>query len=115
MQTKRLSVLFYLCKAKANSRGLAPLICRVTYGGKRKEFSTGYYIGENDWDSSLQLVVSKSTELKSINTQLNQISQLFIQIFNTLLLEKKAFDVSDIYNRFKGNNEKSVVYLLEYY
>ena len=32
--------------------------------------------------------------------QLNQISQKFIQIYNTLLLEKELFDINDIYNRF---------------
>lgn len=90
MQTKKLSVLFYLFKAKANSRGLSPLTCRITFNKKRKEFSTGYYVAESDWDASTQLIISKSTELKTINTQLNQISQLFIQIFNTLLLEKEA-------------------------
>jgi len=115
MQTKKLSVLFYLFKAKSNSRGLAPLTCRITLNKKRKEFSTGYYVAESDWDSSTQLIISKSTELKSINTQLNQISQLFLQIFNTLLLEKEAFDVDDIYNRYKGDNDKNVTYLLEFY
>ena len=82
MQTKKLSVLFYLFKAKSNSRGLAPLTCRITLNKKRKEFSTGYFVLDKDWDASKQLIISKSTELKSINTQLNQISQLFLQIFN---------------------------------
>ena len=73
------------------------------------------YVAESDWDASKQLIISKYTELKSINTQLNQISQLFLQIFNTLLLEKEAFDVDDIYNRYKGDNDKNVTYLLEFY
>src|SRR5690554_2919589 len=115
MQNDSFKVLFYLRKAKTNSRGLTPLQCRITLNKKRKEFSTGYFVFDKDWDASTQLIISKSTELKTINTQLNQISQLFIQIFNTLLLEKEAFDVNDIYNRFKGNNEKNVVYLSEYF
>ena len=82
MQNDSFKVLFYLRKAKTNSRGVAPLTCRITLDKKRKEFSTGYYVAENDWDASTQLIISKSTELKSINTQLNQISQLFLQIFN---------------------------------
>lgn len=81
MQNNSFKVLFYLRKAKTNSRGLAPLQCRITLNGKRKEFSTGYFLDENDWDSATQLVISKSTELKSINTQLNQISQrIFVVI-----------------------------------
>lgn len=115
MQSDSFKVLFYLRKAKTNSRGVAPLTCRITLNKKRKEFSTGYYVLENDWDASTQLIISKSTKLKSINTQLNQISQLFLQIFNTLLLEKEAFDVDDIYNRYKGDNDRNVTYLLEFY
>jgi len=115
MQSDSFKVLFYLRKAKTNSRGVAPLTCRITLNKKRKEFSTGYYVLENDWDASTQLIISKSTKLKSINTQLNQISQLFLQIFNTLILEKEAFDVDDIYNRYKGDNDKNVTYLLEFY
>ena len=115
MQNDSFKVLFYLRKAKTNSRGVAPLICRITLNKKRKEFSTGYFVQDKDWDASKQLIISKSTELKSINTQLNQISQLFLQIFNTLLLDKEAFDVDDIYNRYKGDNNKNVTYLLEFY
>ncbi len=112
MQSDSFKVLFYLRKAKTNSRGVAPLTFRITLNKKRKEFSTGYSVLEKDWDSSTQLIISKSTELKSINTQLNQISQLFLQIFNTLLLEKETFDVGDIYNYYKGNNNKDITYLL---
>lgn len=115
MRAKKLSILFYIGKSKANSRGLSPLTCRVTYKGRRKEFSTGYYISENDWDSATQLVISKSTELKSINTQLNQISQRFIQIYNSLSLEDGVFDINDIYSSYKGNGQKCSRYLLEYF
>ena len=82
MQNDSFKVLFYLRKAKTNSRGVAPLTCRITLNKKRKEFSTGYFVLDKDWDASKQLIISKSTELKSKNTQLNQISQLFLQIFN---------------------------------
>jgi len=54
MQNDSFKVLFYLRKAKTNSRGLAPLQCRITLNSKRKEFSTGYFLDENDWDSSTQ-------------------------------------------------------------
>ena len=115
MQNDSFKVLFYLRKAKTNSRGLAPLTCRITLNKKRKEFSTGYFVLDKHWDASKQLIIAKTTELKSINTQLNQISQLFLQMFTTLLLEKEAFDVDDIYNRYKGDNDRNVTYLLEFY
>lgn len=115
MQSKKLSVLFYLFKAKVNTRGLAPLTCRITLDKKRKEFSTGYYLSEVDWDASKQLVISKSVELKTINSQLNQISQLLLQHFNNLQLQKDAFDVNDVYNLYKSNTDTKVTYLLEFY
>lgn len=115
MQNKKLSVLFYINKAKSNGRGLAPLICRITFNKKRKEFSTGYYINPNDWDSNSQLIIAKSPQLKSINTQLNMTCQHFLQVFNTLLLQEQSFDVDDIFNMYKGNSKKPVVYVLEFY
>ncbi|WP_177763157.1 site-specific integrase [Flavobacterium sp. I3-2] len=115
MQSKKLSVLFYLSKAKVNTRGLAPLTCRITLDKKRKEFSTGYYVSEDNWDASKQLIISKSIELKTINSQLNQISQLLLQHFNNLLLQKSVFDVNDVYNLYKSNSDTTVTYLLEFY
>src|SRR5690606_27526882 len=115
MQNDSLKVLFYLRKAKTNSRGLAPLQCRITLNGKRKEFSTGYFLDENDWYSATQLVISKSTELKSINTQLNRIHQRFIQIYTNLSIEDPVFDINDSYYSYKGNGQKSSRYLFEYF
>ena len=115
MQSNSFKVLFYLRKAKTNSRGLAPLMCRITLNKQRKEFSTGYFIAESDWDSSKQLIIAKSLELRSINNHLNKLSQLFLQLFNSLLLDNKPFDVNDVYNLYKGNDEKKVVYLKTFY
>ncbi len=91
MQNDSFKVLFYLRKAKTNSRGVAPLTCRITLNKKRKEFSTGYFVLDKDWDASKQLIISKSTELKSINTQLNQISQLFFTNFQYPIIRERSF------------------------
>lgn len=72
MNLNQVKILFVLSKAKMNMRGMCPLICRITYNGKRKEFSTGFLVSENDWNAKLQVVTTKTTYAKNINTHLNK-------------------------------------------
>lgn len=46
---------------------MCPLICRITYNSKRKEFSTGFLVSENDWNAKLQIVTSENTKKLSKN------------------------------------------------
>lgn len=107
-------VLFYLRRAKLNSRGLAPLTCRLTYNKKRSEFSTSIFMNPDDWDAKSQQVISRSIKVRSINNQLQMICQLFTQHFNTLITSNEPFDVNDIYELYKGEPAKEVLYLLSY-
>lgn len=107
-------VLFYIRRAKLNSRGMAPLQCRITYNKKRCEFSTSIFVHPDDWDAKSQLVVSKSNKIRSINNQLQMICQLFLQHFNTLVSTNKPFDVFDVYELYKGEPVQKVMYILEY-
>jgi len=43
MKTK-ITVLFYLKRAKVNAQGLVPIFQRITINGKRIDTSTGKYI-----------------------------------------------------------------------
>lgn len=44
-----MKILFYHLTKKTNKKGLAPIYVRVTIAGQRKEYSTGVYIFENQW------------------------------------------------------------------
>jgi hypothetical protein len=47
----QLYLLFWLRKAKANSKGTTPIFLRITVGGSRAEISTGKLIAPNLWNS----------------------------------------------------------------
>ena len=54
MKQQKMTVLFYLNKAKTNQKGVCPIYCRITYNKSRKEFSTGLFINPSIWDSKQQ-------------------------------------------------------------
>ncbi|TRZ46147.1 Arm DNA-binding domain-containing protein [Robertkochia solimangrovi] len=45
-----ISVIFYIKRARINSKGLCLVICRITYDGRRSEFSTGKYVEPDKWN-----------------------------------------------------------------
>jgi integrase/recombinase XerD len=109
-----IKILFVLDKAKSNSKGLAPLRCRITYLGDRKPFATGLFINPKYWDSKQQKAKPPNEENTFINSQLSLIKQEINQAFLFLQVNKKDFDVEDIYLKYKGeiaDNEKSVFQL----
>lgn len=61
MNFNQVKILFVLSKSKTNLRGMSPLICRITYNNKRKEFSTGFLVSEEEWNAKLQIVASKTS------------------------------------------------------
>ena len=70
---KKLNINFTVSKTRIRKDGLTPLICRITYNKKRKEFSTGIFINPNLWDSSHQEVKPPNEQNNIINSQLNLI------------------------------------------
>ena len=114
MNTNILKILFLISSTKINKQGLVPLICRITYKGERKPFATSLFINPKHWDSKHQKAKPPNEENTFINSQLSQIKQEINQAFLFLQVNKKDFDVEDIFLKYKGetpDNEKSVLQL----
>lgn len=114
MITQPIKILFVISATRINKKGLVPIVCRITYLGIRKPFATGLFIKPENWNNSLQKAIPDDTEHKQINTQLSLIKQEINQAFLFLQVNKKDFDVEDIYLKYKGkvaDNEKSVFQL----
>ena len=62
-----LKILFWHRKSKANSNGLAPIICRISIEGMEEEFSTALKVLIDSWDVETK-TVTKSKNSKKINT-----------------------------------------------
>jgi site-specific recombinase XerD len=97
--------------------GKAPLICRLTYNSKRKEFATGQFINPEYWKNKSQQA-NPPDRTNYINNQLSLISQKLNQAFLLLQFKEDDFNVDDIYNRFlgkKSTSEKTIKDAFEYH
>ena len=81
----KIKILFLISAIRINKKGLVPLICRITYLGKRKPFFTGLFINPKNWSSAKQQAFPLNTENTQINTQLSLIKQEINQAFLFLL------------------------------
>jgi len=105
-------ILFYLNKAKTNSKGVCPIYCRITFLKKRRQLSTGLFINPNDWSAKLQKALNSSEENNLINAQLNIIYQKINKSILTLKLQSDEFTVDDIFEKYlnkKTSKEDTVV------
>ena len=106
MNNQSIKILFFLHRAKLNSKGLCPLRCRITYNKKRKPFSTGLFVDPNLWNSKKQRISTSDEQANYINTQITLIIQEINQSFIFLQVNREHFDVEDIYLQFIGKNIK---------
>ena len=113
MNYNRLLILFLLQKARQNKQGKCPLRCRITFNKKRKEFSTGFFINPDYWNSKKQKAIPSNNENDFINTQISLIIQKVNQAFLFLQVSQQVFDVEDVYLQYRGKNVKSRKTLLE--
>lgn len=97
--------LFVLDKIRTNQQGVCPIRCRITYLKKRKQFSTGLFINQANWNSKQQLVKPPEPDAGIINTQLSLIRTKINRAFLMLQVKEISFTTEDIYSLYKG--EKS--------
>lgn len=115
MNFNQVKILFVLSKAKMNMRGMCPLICRITYNGKRKEFSTGFLVSEEEWNAKLQVITSKTAYAKNINTHLNKMHKELLASYSEVVISNELFNVNDIYKTYIGTSKSGILYIVEYF
>lgn len=64
------SILFFIKRTRKNSKGLSLVFCRITYEGKRAEFSTGRSIDPDRWNPKTNKALGKSMEATTLNQHL---------------------------------------------
>jgi len=111
----RLNILFVTSTSRIRKDDKAPLVCRLTFQKKRKEFSTGMFINPTNWNSKRQFVEPPEPDVDYINTQLSLIRQNLNQAFLFLQVKGTSFTVLDIYNQYKGETPKDEVGVMEAY
>ena len=88
MKTTKLNIRFIIAHRKLRADSKAPILCRITYRGKRKQMASGLFINPSFWNSKQQLVEPPEPDENYINTQLSLIRQNLNQAF--LFLQVKG-------------------------
>ena len=114
MKTLKLYTRYFLVKNRLNKRGLVAIKCRVTYNGKRKDFSTGIFINPNHWDLKKQKLLPSPDE-QNVNLQLDLIKNKINKVFLYLKVNEDNFDIADIYDQYLGKTNKKEMGVVEIY
>jgi len=108
-----LKILFWHRKSKADSKGFAPIICRISIDGDDEEFSTAQKVHIDSWDVETKKVI-KSSNSKKINSTITNIENTLEVNFTVLktqygcvspLMLKNAFQNRPVDNK-KGESQK---------
>lgn len=109
-----LKILFWHRKSKADSKGFAPIICRISIDGNDEEFSTAQKVHFDSWDVKTKKVI-KSHNSKKINSIIANIENTLEVNFTVLktqydcvnpLMLKNAFQNLPVDNK-KGEGKKN--------
>jgi len=109
MNIKR-STTFFLEKRKKDGKVIdknVPIIMRVTFDGKRADFTTGYRIDASKWDDKKQKVKNgcwnkKKQSSAEINDYLANLETTLNDIFKSFEVEGKSPSISELRKNFNG-------------
>ncbi|WP_345953027.1 site-specific integrase [Mucilaginibacter sp. PAMB04168] len=113
----KLHILFFLYRSKANCKDTMPVYCRLTLNGQRKQFSSGCYLKEIDWDVKGAVQKGASIEAKHCNNRLKTIRNKLMQAYDALLKSHDDFNASDLYDQYLGNkkNERTLLGIFDFH
>lgn len=98
---QKLTVLFWHRKSKADNKGLAPIICRISIDGSDVEFSIGKKVHRDYWDPALKCVIS-GPHAKQINKRISEITTDLDRHFAMLQLQHRYVTPIMVRNAFNG-------------
>ncbi|UEG54011.1 site-specific integrase [Mucilaginibacter daejeonensis] len=99
-----LNILFFLYRSRANRKETMPVFCRITLDGRRKQFSTGCILREDDWNASKFMHAGNTAEAKHINARLSAIRKHLLRSYDMLIRWHAGFTVDDLFDHYSGKN-----------
>jgi integrase len=105
------SILFWINRSKANSKGLVPVWARITIDGKRAECSVKKQILSTLWDAEKNRAKGNSDEARAINNYLVMVQAELTKHYNILLSTKDFVTAEDVKNSYKGIKEVKKTFL----
>ncbi|MDD4426972.1 MAG: site-specific integrase [Paludibacter sp.] len=101
MNTK-LSILFYVKRAKSNSNGLSVIYLRVTIDGNRIEFSTKRFTHPEKWSAEGNRVKGTGAEARATNTFLDTLKAKIYDYQQELIREGESVNAENMRNKING-------------
>ena len=101
MQTK-ITILFYVKRAKSTSDGLFPIYLRVTVDGQRIEQSTKRYVDPIKWSTEQGKMKGNSEEARALNTYLDILKAKVYDIQKEIIHDGQEANFENIRNKMLG-------------
>ena len=103
---QKLSILFWLFKAKATKDGKAPIYVRITVDGLDDEISLGKKVHPDDWCNQTKKVTAPGMEAKLINIAIDQARTLLTSQFMVLQSQFECITPTMLKNAFRAKPVK---------
>ncbi|MGN6508807.1 MAG: site-specific integrase [Chitinophaga sp.] len=100
--SQELSILFWLRHKNKSSESKATIMVRLTLNGERTEFSLGYQVDPEKFDSKSGIIIGKSAEFIEINKQIFRVRNELLQHYNRLKDQKDSVTPAMVKNSFLG-------------
>lgn len=98
--------LFYIKRAKPNSKGLVPIFQRVTIDGQRIEKSTSKYIDADMWSLETTKMKGKTDIARLINSHLEMLLNDVLEAEKDLRLDRQAVNFINMKKKLTGKGEE---------
>lgn len=105
--SNNIKVLFWLNKSKANKKGLAPIMLRVTYNNERKQISTGFTVVDSKWDKNRNAVKGRDELALQINDYIRITTAKIHEIFNEMLKDGDIY-LENLIDKFLGKDANNM-------
>ncbi|WNH13867.1 tyrosine-type recombinase/integrase [Thalassobellus suaedae] len=115
MTIQKINIRFILYKNRKRADNKVSILVRITYGGKRKQISSGLFINSANWNSKQQSVKPPEPDSEYINSQLSLIKTKINRAFLLLQVKEEAFNVDDIYSLYKGVKTQKEYNIVEFF
>ncbi len=105
MKTK-VSILFYVKRAKINAKGLVPIYTRITVNGQRIELSSNRSVEIAKWSAEGGKMKGNSEEARSINNHLNMLRVQIIDMQMEFIHKKIPVTAEGLKSKILGVDER---------
>ncbi len=97
--------LFYIKRAKPNSKGLVPIFQRITVDGQRIERSTTKHVDPSTWSTEATKMKGKTEEARLINSHLDKLKSEVSEAEKDLCIHRLPVNYSNMRKKLIGEDE----------